>query len=717
MRPSRIATALLLAAALTRPALPEAPQAPPDAKPAPAAGKPAPEAPLPSPLVEQTRSELILIEMYARDDKGNVVRDLKPEELVLKVDQNRAPKKIETLEFVEPESEGQIPEAAVDAEGGAGEPAAGEAPVLGAQQARRERPRRFLLFFDDDTSSPNNMSEARRSALRFLQGSGLATDQFGIAVYEERRKLEILCPFTDDRGALTRALEASLADNGRISSYALDRVARREEIEKLQRTGGNGSVTGNSTGNSVMITGQDPEALKRQYAQEDSMRMGRLLNNLRVLVDSLAGWDGYKSIIMFTDGIPENPGLDYGLNDPRRALTDEISGLAFSAGSSNVVLNTVQTTGVTAETTREVGASFRRSNALSTLALDTGGIQRATNDLKGALGDIENATHGYYLLSYLPEGPPDGARHSISVKCKRSGVTIRHRQFFTRFTPEEARTRSVQAAYQVPEIHDALGAELSVIGGPTAGSERVVDVVLYVPAGRLLYLPRPGGASASVEVGFVALDASGHETLRQSRRVQLGVDSWRALHGGAVSYDFYSRVKLPLTAQTLTAVVSDLQSGDLGSARLALAASGSPPPTVHGLSLYAVGEKSLWVQVETGSAGGAGAAPAPAKFTLGPTLRTRFFKGEKVSCGFKSSGGSADAGPKRLEVRKGEEVVTSIPVPDAAPSDASGEPGTHGLDVPTQGLESGEYVLSVEEDRASGPVELGRLPFRIATRR
>jgi hypothetical protein len=296
-------------------------------------------------------------------------------------------------------------------------------------------------------------------------------------------------------------------------------------------------------------------------------------------------------------------------------------------------------------------------------------------------------------------------------------VTIRHRQFFTRFTPEVARTRAVQAAYQVPEIHDALGAELSVIGGPVTGTERVADVVLYIPAGRLLYLPRPGGASASVEVGFVALDSTGRETLRQSRRVQLGVDSWRALHGGSVSYDFYSRVRLPLGAQTLTAVVSDLQSGDLGAARLTLDAAGSPPPAVHGLSLYAVGEKSLWVQVEPGEAGAAPAAAA--KFTLGPTLRTRFFRGEQVSCGFKSSATeSGEATPKRLEVRRGDAVVTSIPVPDGtASASVRGDGGTHGLDVPTQGLETGEYVLFVEEDRPAGPVELGRLPFRIAARR
>jgi len=157
-----------------------------------------------------------------------------------------------------------------------------------------------------------------------------------------------------------------------------------------------------------------------------------------------------------------------------------------------------------------------------------------------------------------------------------------------------------------------------------------------------------------------------------------------------------------------------VQSGDLGAARLSLTESGSPPPGVHGLSLYAVGEKSLWIQVEAGSEKGAAPA-APAKFTLGPTLRSRFFKGEKVSCGFKSSDTTS---PKRLEVRRGDEVVTNIPVPDGSgPQAADAVGGTHGLDVPTQGLENGEYVLSVEEDRASGPVELGRLLFRIATRR
>jgi hypothetical protein len=44
-----------------------------------------PPAPLPVPLVEQVRSELVLIEVYARDLKGHLVTDLRADELTLRI--------------------------------------------------------------------------------------------------------------------------------------------------------------------------------------------------------------------------------------------------------------------------------------------------------------------------------------------------------------------------------------------------------------------------------------------------------------------------------------------------------------------------------------------------------------------------------------------------------------------------------------------------------
>jgi VWFA-related protein len=668
-----------------------------------------PPAPLPVPLVEQVRSELVLIEVYARDLKGHLVTDLRADELTLRIVDLQKPQPIQSLEFIPvadehggPAVTPVSPEAGASAEGAP----TGPSGPLDAVQAHRQRPRRFLLFFDDSTSSVPHMTAARKAAYDFLDGQGAPTDQFSVATYGSRKKLEILIEFTSDRAAVRAALKRSLDDPGRHDDYASEREGRFEEIDKEEKQSTAGSISGGPS---------RAPMLRRTYALEDHLAMSRVLNTLRILVDSLASWDGYKAILMFGDGIPENPAIDYGLNDPKRALTDELSQLAFAAAGSEVTLDAIQTEGLVAGTAAQNASSARRSNALATLALDTGGLQTRTNDPLKAMTEIEQSSHGYYLLAYAPEGPPDGGKHAVSLKCSRRGVTLRYRQFFTRFKPEDARARGLEAAYSVPEIHDTLGVQLAAVTGPVAGGERVVDLVVYVPAGKFLFLPRPGGAAGVAEVGVVALDAAGRETLRQSRRVVLGVDMYRALHGGALGFDFYTRVRLPLGAQTLTAVVSDVQSGDIGAARIDLEKS-PQAPGIHGLSLYSARDRSLWVDVQAKAVPDASSSA----FTVGPALKRRFEEGEKVSCGFKTAAQDTDPASLRLEVGRGEEVVRSEPIPVAAPAaPANGEAraetrrDTLEFQLPTEGLQPGDYWLRVKQAQPSGEREVGRIPFGI----
>jgi VWFA-related protein len=650
--------------------------------------------PLQVPLVEQTRSELVLIEVYARDLKGNIVTDLRADELTLRIDHLQKPQAIQSFEFIPVADEragAAAPEAGPSPEENAAEPAG----TLGPVQAHRQRPRRFLLFFDDSTSSTPHMTAARKAAYDFLDGQGSPTDQFSVAAYGSRKKLQILVGFTSDRAAVRVALKRSLEDPGRNENYATEREERFEEIDKADKEA--------TAGRMSMASGENAgQALRQTYALQDSMAMGRVLNTIRLLVDGLAGWDGYKAIVMFGDGIPENPAFDYGINDPRRALTSELTQLALAASGGEVTLNAVQTEGLVAGTADQNARSARRSNALATLALDTGGIQTRTNDPLKAMTDVEHSSHGYYLIAYAPEGPPDGGKHAVSLKCSRRGVTLRYRQFFTRFRPEDARQRSLEAAYSVPEIHDALGVQLAAVAGPVLGGERVVDLVVYVPSGKFLFLPRPGGAAGVAEVGIVALDSDARETLRQSRRVVLGVDMYRALHGGALGFDFYMRVKLPLGAQTLTAVVADVQSGDIGAAKIDLDKS-PQAPGIHGLSLYSTRDRSLWVDVQAKAAADA----STSAFTVGPALKRRFEAGEKVSCGFKTAAQDTDPASLRLEVGRGEEVVRSEPLPKETSAP------TLQFVLPTDGLQPGDYWVRVEQAQPSGEHEVGRIPFGI----
>lgn len=668
-------------------------------------GRAADPEPVPVPLIETSRSELVLIEVYARDSKGRLVRDLKLSDFTMRIDQKPIPKPITSLEWIEgapaagsaPAVPGEPPAGTAPGDAGREPPADGA-----AEPALRERPRRFLLFFEDSTSAPVQMTEARRAAIRFLEKPGRPSDEFGIAAYSEKRKLEILQEFTSDRDLLKGVLEKSVADNSRFTNYSAERIERREAVQR-------------GTSEQAQSGIGDVQLQKRSYATEDSARMGRILNNMRLLVDALAPWPGYKAIIFIGEGVPEDPGEDFGFWDGRLSIKAELGLLVRAAGGSDVTLHSIQVDGVPAGDSTQIAQAIRRSSALKNLSLDTGGISLATNDLTAAFADVENQSSGYYLLSYAPQDPPDGNYHSVQLKVARRDVTLRFRRGFVRLKPEEARVRALQAAYVAPEMNRQMGLDLALVPGPRAGRERVFDLVLYVPPGKLLFLPQAGGPAARLEVGIVAFDLVGNETFRLARRVRVAPDGPNLADAARSGFDLFTRVRLPDRAQRVTAVVSDLQSGELGAVRVATdLPAGAAAGGAQGLSLYAPHEKSLWVEIGEAAGEQAAGAELDAGVTVGPALRTRFAAGEPIACGFRPGAGASDAGAEiRLVVRRGEEVVRTLPfsTPPAAAA-GSGPPTLH-ADLATSGLADGDYVASVETTLAGAPTVIGRMPFRI----
>lgn len=648
-------------------------------------------------LIERATVELVLIEAYVTDSRGRPIEDLEAADFVLQVDGHARP--IASLEF---KSAAAAPEAAGRAEAGAAE---GSVP---APAPRPRYPRRFLLFFEDRTSSFQNLSQARRATERFLASSLLPDDQVALAAFD--RSLRVLQDFTADREALKRAIESSLDDPRRFSDFASDVAASEREFSRLLRG------TGQAPPEAVLM------ALTR--GQEETPRLRSVLGALRTLVDSLAPYPGYKAIVFMGDGVPENPAVDYFERLAQRApdahlmtraaqydLSLEIKQLAHEAAAVGVTLHSVQTTGLAAGSA-EGRAASRRSNTLATLALNTGGTASTSNDLFKALTEAETASRAYYLVGYVPEGPPDGQYHTVQLRVKRSGARLRWRRGFTRLLPQEARERAVQAAYVLPDLYSDLGIEISAIAGPGDGAARVVDLVVHLPPGRALLVPQPEGPTARLEVGFVALDDSGRETLRAARQVRLTMGAGEDRDAPGV--DFFSRVRLPRGGQTVTAVISDLAGGTLGAARLKI-----PPAEavrdVVGLSIYSLGEKSLWVEVPA-SAEGRPAAEAVADYSAGPALKTTFSVGEPLAYGFRLERPERVAG-LRLEIRGGGKVFRSIPVPPGAVGQdekAGPVPGTIKMDLPTEGLPAGDYVLAVRTGEPRGPGgDLATVPFRL----
>src|SRR3989442_1383287 len=302
-------------------------------------------------------------------------------------------------------------------------------------------------------------------------------------------------------------------------------------------------------------------------------------------------------------------------------------------------------------------AAGRRSNALVTLALNTGGTTSTSNDFLKALIQAETASRAYYVIGYEPEGPPDGKYHTVQLRLKHRSGSVRWRRGFTRLLPDQARERAVEAAYFIPELYPDLGVEINAIPGPSDAASRVYDLVVHVPPGRALFVPQPEGATARLEAGFVLIDESQRETLRAAREARITLTG--AGPSGRLGVDFYSRIRVPRGGQTITAVVSDRAAGALGAARLAIPpATGAAPPGALGLSIYSLSENSLWIEIPA-SKDSALPTETSADYEVGPSLKTTFALGEPVACGFRLVGADSPGG-LRLVIRDGEREVRGV---------------------------------------------------------
>lgn len=639
-------------------------------------------------LVESVTSELVLIETYVTDLAGRPVRGLTKDDFRLEV--NGLKRTIASAEFHELESSaGSLPPA-VDGAASAG-PVPPVAPAW---------PRRFLLFFEDNTSHALGLTEVRKAAMKFLEHGLSPGDEVALAAYDER--LHFLQDFTTDRAVLRSALERSLTDSERFSNFD-------QEAEQLYQE----------------ITSADPRQVQ-VVCDTEKKRLAGALKAAETLSQSLAGWKGYKALVYMGEGVAESPMEDAWrwlqrlterypsqmppLFDMSCTLNDELKSLERVASAAGVTFDTIQTAGLTAASIAGKGfpdkMQMRRSNALQMLALNTGGTYAASNDFVQAFRNIEQESAAYYLLGYVPVEPADGRYRHIVVRCRRKDLHLRFRHGFARLPPEEARARALQSAFLFPELVPDAGLELTTVEGPSAGGDRVVDLVLRVPLDRLPFLPEAGDLVTRFTVAFVGLDARRSKTCEGSRAVVVrrGGDG-----PGIDDANLYARVTLPAVEQSITAVLSDDRAGVLGAVKAPLAARAAIPSSVLGLSIYNPSRHGYWVEVPVGVAGHGSPSPASPE-RVGPSLVTSFHPGEPMAVGFRFAPATNPAPDAyRVEIRSGQDVARSRSV-DLHPGDAAG-PLT--LDLPAGGLAAGTYDVSVVALFGDREVDAGRTTLRI----
>ena len=406
----------------------------------------------------------VVVDVTVVDAKGTPVLDLAPEDFELAEDGARQRIVSATLVrggIIKPLNATTVATARPDVQ-----PVA-SAPTSAATAGTTAPSVTAILF---DRLSPESRVLARRAALAYVSTLTPPHDYAGVFLAD--LSLRTFQPFTNETENLARAIDVVSATAPANSASAAEPESKRVYgmDPNLSPTAGAESA-GGGFGN-VADRQRKLDELKKLGAQDPSewmmmqieMRMREgyqrflaefdgqaSLAGLEAVVSPLGALPGRKSVLYFTESLPLTnrlkPKFDALIGEANRGnitvYAVDAAGLRVHSKEAELGRNVAvagargigdekrDNTGAWTKEleTQEEMLSSRPGAVLARLAKDTGGfLLENTNDLGAGVARMLQERTTYYLLTYQPINTKlDGRFRKISVKVKRSKVTVRAR--------------------------------------------------------------------------------------------------------------------------------------------------------------------------------------------------------------------------------------------------------------------------------------------------
>jgi VWFA-related protein len=362
--------------------------------------------------------DLVVVDVHVVDRSGQPVTNLGPDDFEVSIDRGR--RRVVSADLV-----------LYSADPGSTS-ATGVAPApTAARSSAAAAPRRFILAIDEHSFRPASARAAMRAASGFIDQL-LPTDLVGLYTYPTGATQSDL---TTDHAAIRRGLEEVVG--------ALDVPLTRYNLSKSEV---------------IDVASGDREALSRVVARECrsepgcsraiygealslaalfEMQVTQSLGGLRQLFEGLTALEGRKTVVLISGGLFTS---DRG--DGRVRMQTDIAQIGRQAALSNTNLYVLHMDSSFIDAFSERRGPnptiFRDSNQLAT------GLEIVSGAAGGALfrvqaGTGENAfkrvireNSAYFLLGVEPDAKDrDGSPHSIQVRVRTRGVTVRHRAVVT----------------------------------------------------------------------------------------------------------------------------------------------------------------------------------------------------------------------------------------------------------------------------------------------
>ncbi|HEV8593547.1 MAG TPA: VWA domain-containing protein [Pyrinomonadaceae bacterium] len=523
--------------------------------------------------VVKISTNLIQVDVTVTDSKGNVIRDLKPEEV--EVYQNGVKQQVSHFTFISSVKERTETPAVPEK----GKPVR----VLPPAPVRSENVRRTIALVVDDLTLSFESTNYVRNALKKFVAEQMQDGDL-VAIIRTGAGIGALQQFTTDKRQLYAAIERvrwNPIGNGKIGAFApleakIDTGVPTSEPQPGERT---------------------PEGIERENADfRASLFSTGTLGAIGYVVRGMQELPGRKSVLLLSDGFKLFNVDALGFRESGRVL-EALRRLVDQANRASVVIHTMDArglvyTGLTAAD-NTTGHSFdeiqsaesdRRSELQDTqeglryLARQTGGTSVINNnDIVGGIRKILD-DQSYYLVGYEPSDetfdPKIRKFNRLSIKVTRPGVKVRYRSGFFGVSDEKLEAskpvgvQRLNAALTSPFGMNEIALRLNAIFGSDERRGAFIRSLVHIRANDITFNDKPDGSKEAIfdilAVGFgdngIPVEQSGKTFTVTVTKAQYD----RFIQKGFV-YDFTFPIKKP-GAYQLRIAIRDHASERVGSA-------------------------------------------------------------------------------------------------------------------------------------------------------
>jgi VWFA-related protein len=553
-------------------------------------------------------TERVTVDLVVRDKKDAILRGLTAADLEVYEDGVR--QDVDSFEFVQ-----QVdPSPAAEATG-----ATSMSPIPPA-----------LVAVAFDRLSPVARRFAEQAVLEYLERLP-ARSLMG--VFSIDHGITTLTAFTDDRDALRRSLERTIAPA--TFGGVRERDLVRNAYAGLATGFGQGHVAPAELAGAPECRSAEDEVIRRFEILEarvvesfESLERDQqgfaTAHALLALIGALQPLPGRKAILLFSEGLVIPPDVEASFVSVVAAANRanvsiygaDAGGLraASAADETRRTIDTLQTRlqlqddgagnplarGGTARDPATSGLALLERNedtlrldpgsGLGRLADQTGGfLIRDTNDLSPGLALMGEELGAYYVLSYSPKNQDyDGRFRTITVKVKRAHGRLQARKGYLAVRtplPVPALDYEAPALARLESGSAPKGASLR-LGGlqfPADPSVSTAPILVEMPARNV----------QDLTIVVLVRDVSGRVLAKMSQRYG------PVTHAeGKGSLLFYREARLPPGSYQLQAVAYDSRSGVVGTATSALDVPSSAADRLRASSLMVVGSAAKLAQPE-----------------------------------------------------------------------------------------------------------------------